>query len=110
MKISLFTIAFLFSVQLNAQWSGAIMDTLTFNSERDEVNHQSFSIDREAAVMAANNKLIAWQQSSRCIPLNLSGLKDGSLLLTYLSKVLAQSKLPLDVEAPRKYLALCGQR
>ncbi len=63
MKISLFTIAFLFSVQLNAQWSGAIMDTLTFNSERDEVNHQSFSIDRSEMlhlVYSRENQLSGW--------------------------------------------------
>ncbi len=45
MKIFLLTFAFLISTQLNAQWSGAILDTLTNNNVKDEVNRQSIAID-----------------------------------------------------------------
>ena len=45
MKIFLLTFALLFSIQLKAQWSGAILDTLTHNNVKDEVNRQSIAID-----------------------------------------------------------------
>ena len=45
MKIFLIAFVFLFSIQLNAQWSGAILDTLTHNNFKDEVNHQCLAID-----------------------------------------------------------------
>ena len=45
MKIFLSTFTLLFSLQLNAQWSGAILDTLTNNNVKDEVNRQIIAID-----------------------------------------------------------------
>lgn len=36
----------MFSFNCHAQWTNAVMDTLTHNGERDELNHQSLAIDQ----------------------------------------------------------------
>ena len=45
MKKSLLLALLLFTITCSAQWSGARMDTLTHNVERDEISRQSFAID-----------------------------------------------------------------
>ena len=63
MKIFLFAFTFLFSFQINAQWSGAILDSLTHNNVRDVVNHQCIDIDRSDilhVVYSKENSVSGW--------------------------------------------------
>ena len=46
MKKNLLPLLLLFSLSAFGQWSGAVIDTLTQNTERDEILHQSFVSDQ----------------------------------------------------------------
>ncbi|HRH67656.1 MAG TPA: hypothetical protein PLU53_15260 [Bacteroidia bacterium] len=50
MKNSALIFTLLFSSSAFAQWTGAVTDTLTHNSERDEVNHRSLVCDQSNTI------------------------------------------------------------
>ena len=63
MKKIFLVVAIIFSCEANAQWAGAVLDTLTHNNIRDVVNHQCMAIDDSDiihVVYSRENSVSGW--------------------------------------------------